>query len=114
MSPPWTGGGDSSLLPGGYEGDRDDLTPHGWSFGKRLRATAIIASIGWIVGFVLSVDSFVLPLAEQEFRVSEFVEPLALFLRFMVIGFANIASTKLVRNGRERLAPAFLVLLFIF
>ncbi|KAL8803276.1 MAG: hypothetical protein Q9200_006286 [Gallowayella weberi] len=51
----------------GYEGERDSLNPHNWSYSTRIWATLNIASIGWIVGFASSVDSAALPQASAEF-----------------------------------------------
>ena len=71
----------------GYEGDRDSLNPHNWSYGTRVWATVNIAFIGWIVGFASSVDSAVLVQASEEFGVSEVVQSLATGL--FLVGFGT-------------------------
>ncbi|KAL8814460.1 MAG: hypothetical protein Q9223_006314 [Gallowayella weberi] len=71
----------------GYEGERDSLNPHNWSYSTRIWATLNIASIGWMVGFASSVDSAALPQASAEFGVSEVVESLATGL--FLVGFGT-------------------------
>ncbi|KAL8648830.1 MAG: hypothetical protein Q9226_005826 [Calogaya cf. arnoldii] len=67
----------SKVFVVGYEGDRDSLNPHNWSYGTRIWATVNIAFIGGIVGVASSVDSAALVQASEDFGVSEVVESLA-------------------------------------
>lgn len=60
-----------------YAGDDDPMNPHNWSFGRRMGATIIVASIGCVVGLASSIDSSVLMPASEEFGVSMVVESLA-------------------------------------
>ena len=71
----------------GYEGDRDSLNPHNWSYGTRIWATVNIAFIGWVVGFASSVDSAALVQASEDFGVDEVVESLATGL--FLVGFGT-------------------------
>ena len=86
----------------GYEGDKDIMDPHNWSFTTRIGATVNIASIGWIVGFASSVDSAALTQASRDFGVSEIAESLAtgLFLIGFGVGalFAGPVSETIGRN----------------
>lgn len=86
----------------GYEGDKDIMDPHNWSFTTRICATVNIASIGWIVGFASSVDSAALTQASRDFGVSEIAESLAtgLFLIGFGVGalFAGPVSETIGRN----------------
>lgn len=77
----------NKLFVVGYEGDRDPLNPHNWSYGTRIWATVNIAFIGWIVGFASSVDSAALVQASEDFGVSEVVESLATGL--FLVGFGT-------------------------
>ncbi|KAL8852794.1 MAG: hypothetical protein Q9221_002303 [Calogaya cf. arnoldii] len=73
-----------------YEGDRDSLNPHNWSYGTRIWATVNIAFIGGIVGFASSVDSAALVQASEHFGVSEVAESLATGLFLVGFGTASI------------------------
>ncbi|KAL8893990.1 MAG: hypothetical protein Q9192_004727 [Flavoplaca navasiana] len=96
----------------GYEGDRDSLNPHNWSYGTRVWATVNIAFIGWIVGFASSVDSAALVQASEDFGVSEVVESLATGLFLVGFGtgalFAGPVSETLGRN------PVYIATLSLF
>lgn len=95
-------GGDGQVFVVGYEGEKDMMNPHNWSFVTRLGATINIASIGWIVGFASSVDSGALTQATMDFGVSEVTESLAtgLFLIGFGVGalFAGPVSETIGRN----------------
>ncbi|KAL8671960.1 MAG: hypothetical protein Q9168_003556 [Polycauliona sp. 1 TL-2023] len=86
----------------GYEGDRDSMNPHNWSYATRIWATVNIAFIGWIVGFASSVDSAALAQASEDFGVSEEVESLATGLFLVGFGtgalFAGPISETVGRN----------------
>ncbi|KAL8680507.1 MAG: hypothetical protein Q9186_003306 [Xanthomendoza sp. 1 TL-2023] len=96
----------------GYEGERDSLNPHNWSYSTRICATVNIAFIGWIVGFASSVDSAVLRQASEDFGVSEAVESLATGLFLVGFGtgalFAGPVSETVGRN------PVYIVTLSLF
>ncbi|KAL9596374.1 MAG: hypothetical protein Q9219_005852 [cf. Caloplaca sp. 3 TL-2023] len=93
---------DQQVFVVGYEGERDVLDPHNWSFATRTWATVNIAFVGWIVGFASSVDSAALKQASQDFGVSEVTESLAtgLFLVGFGVGalFAGPFSETIGRN----------------
>ena len=76
----------------GYEGDRDSLNPHNWSYGTRIWATVNIAFIGGIVGFASSVDSAALVQASEDFGVSEVAESLATGLFLVGFGTGTLLS----------------------
>jgi multidrug resistance protein len=61
----------------GYESEQDTMNPHNWGYWTRIRATILIAWIGFIVGFASSIDSAALTQASSDFGVSEVVEVLA-------------------------------------
>jgi multidrug resistance protein len=95
-----------------YESEKDSMNPHNWSYAKRIGATIMIASIGFIVGFASSIDSAALPQAAAEFGVSEVVESLStcLFLVGFGVGalFAGPISETVGRN------PVYIVTLLFF
>jgi multidrug resistance protein len=95
-------GGEGKVFVVGYEGEKDIMNPHNWSFVTRIGATVNIASIGWIVGFASSVDSAALRQASMDFGVSEVTESLAtgLFLIGFGVGalFAGPISETIGRN----------------
>ncbi|KAI4269530.1 MAG: hypothetical protein L6R38_007430 [Xanthoria sp. 2 TBL-2021] len=78
---------DNKVFVLGFEGDRDSLNPHNWSYGTRIWATVNIAFISCIVGFASSVDSAALVQASKDFGVSEVVESLA--TGFLLVGFGT-------------------------
>ncbi|KAH7138634.1 major facilitator superfamily domain-containing protein [Dendryphion nanum] len=92
----------SHIFVVGYEGDHDPLNPHNWSYTRRIAATAMIASIGFVVGIASSIDSSALRLAAEDFGVSEVVQSLAtgLYLAGFGVGalFAGPFSETLGRN----------------
>jgi len=69
----------------GYEGASDPLDPHNWSVGVRIRATTLIAGIGFVVGVASAIDASALEQASREFGVSEVVESLATGMFFSVL-----------------------------
>ena len=95
-------GGEGKVFVVGYEGEKDIMNPHNWSFLTRIGATINIAGIGWIVGIASSVDSAALVQASADFGVSEVVESLAtgLFLIGFGVGalFAGPVSETIGRN----------------
>ena len=105
-------GGQGKVFVVGYEGERDLMNPHNWSFASRLGATMNVAAIGWIVGFASSVDSGALTQASMDFGVSEVVESLAtgIFLIGFGVGalFAGPISETVGRN------PVYIVTLTLY
>ncbi|KAJ4321127.1 hypothetical protein N0V94_003074 [Neodidymelliopsis sp. IMI 364377] len=85
-----------------FEGDHDPSKPQNWSYTKRICATAMIASIGFVVGVASSIDSPATSRAAQEFGVSDVVEILATGLYLIGFGvgalFAGPFSETLGRN----------------
>ncbi|CAO1605739.1 hypothetical protein XANCAGTX0491_009245 [Xanthoria calcicola] len=99
----------------GYEGDRDPLNPHNWSYGTRIWATVNIAFIGWIVGFASSVDSAALVQASEDFGVSEVVESLATGLFLVGFGTGALFAGPISETvGRNPVYIATLSLYMIF
>ncbi|PSN67028.1 MFS general substrate transporter [Corynespora cassiicola Philippines] len=86
----------------GYEGDKDPMNPHNWSYARRICATALIAGIGFVVGVASSIDSSAMRPAAEEFGVSKVVESLATGLYLIGFGagalFAGPMSETLGRN----------------
>lgn len=86
-----------------FDGARDPLNPHNWSRMKRIRATMLIASIGFVVGVASSIDSPATSRAAREFGVSEVVDVLATGLYLIGFGvgalFAGPFSETLGRNS---------------
>jgi multidrug resistance protein len=85
-----------------FEGENDPSKPQNWSRTKRMCATAMIASIGFVVGVASSIDSPATARAAQEFGVSDVVEILATGLYLIGFGvgalFAGPFSETLGRN----------------
>lgn len=97
----------------GYESDSDDLNPHNWGKFKRIRATMLIAAIGFIVGFASSVDSAALTQAAADLGVSEVAE-VAASTGIFLIGFgcgALFAGPISETVGRN---PVYIVTLTIY
>ncbi|KAK3168480.1 hypothetical protein OEA41_004928 [Lepraria neglecta] len=108
-------GGQGKVFVVGYEGEKDIMDPHNWSFTTRIGATVNIASIGWIVGFASSVDSAALTQASMDFGVSEVAESLATGL--FLIGFgvgALLAGPVSETIGRNPVYITTLSLYMIF
>jgi hypothetical protein len=76
----------------GYESENDPMNPHRWSLWARIRATVLIAAIGFIVGFASSIDSAALKQASAEFGVSDVTESLATGLFLVGFGFGALVS----------------------
>ncbi|MCJ1241704.1 hypothetical protein MMC14_009710 [Varicellaria rhodocarpa] len=106
------GGGAGKVFVVGYEGEKDQLDPHNWSFLVRISATINIAFIGWIVGFASSIDSAALKQASADFGVSDVTESLATGLFLIGFGcgalFAGPISETVGRN------PVYIVTLTIY
>ena len=92
---------DQKVFVVGYEGERDVLNPHNWSYGTRIWATVNIAFIGWIVGFASSVDSAALEQATRDFGVSEVTESLATGLFLVGFGVGMCAQWRFGFVWRE-------------
>ncbi|KAL8687908.1 MAG: hypothetical protein Q9218_006049 [Villophora microphyllina] len=112
------GGGDGQdrkVFVVGYEGERDELNPHNWSYGTRIWATMNVAFIGWIVGFASSVDSAALEQATKEFGVSEVTESLATGLFLVGFGTGALFAGPISETvGRNPVYIATLSLYMIF
>ncbi|KAF2119478.1 major facilitator superfamily domain-containing protein [Lophiotrema nucula] len=105
-------GGDGKIFVVGYEGEKDPLNPHNWSYRRRISATMLIASIGFVVGFASAIDASILQPAAAEFGVSEVVEALATGLYLIGFGvgalFAGPFSETIGRN------PIYIITLTLY
>ncbi|KAL9100194.1 MAG: hypothetical protein Q9163_004400 [Psora crenata] len=109
------GGADESVFVVGFEGERDIMNPHNWSFLTRIGATVNIALIGWIVGFASSVDSAALTQAAADFGVSEVTESLATGLFLIGFGVGALFAGPISETvGRNPVYIATLTLYMVF
>lgn len=96
----------------GYESPSDTMNPHNWSFTTRLLATALVAAIGFIVGFASSVDSAAAAQAAAEFGLSEVTESLATGLFLIGFGFGALFAGPISETvGRN---PVYIVTMVIY
>ncbi|KAI5236283.1 MFS general substrate transporter [Aureobasidium subglaciale] len=95
-------GGEGNVFIVDFQGEKDELNPHNWSWGARLYITFLVASIGFVVGVASSIDSVAIQPASQEFGISEVAESLATGLYLIGFGagalFAGPFSETLGRN----------------
>ncbi|TKA81917.1 hypothetical protein B0A49_00150 [Cryomyces minteri] len=95
-------GGEGQVFVVGYEGENDPMNPHNWGITKRICATMMVASIGFVVGLASAIDASAVSEAAKEFGVSEVVESLATGLYLVGFGvgalFAGPVSETLGRN----------------
>lgn len=93
----------------GYESPSDTMNPHNWSFTTRLLATALVAAIGFIVGFASSVDSAAAAQAAAEFGLSEVTESLATGLFLIGFGFGALFAGPISETvGRNPVCKFFI------
>lgn len=86
----------------GYESDKDALNPHNWSTLVRIRATMLIASIGFIVGYASAVDSAALSQASEDFGVSSVTEVLGSTGIFLIgFGFGAPFAGPISETGKD-------------
>ncbi|ORX96361.1 major facilitator superfamily domain-containing protein [Clohesyomyces aquaticus] len=102
----------SKIFVVGYESPKDPSDPHNWSYTRRVFATMLIASIGFVVGLASAIDSSAVKEAAKEFGVSEVTESLATGLYLIGFGvgalFAGPFSETLGRN------PVYIVTLTLY
>ncbi|KAH0281383.1 MFS general substrate transporter, partial [Aureobasidium melanogenum] len=105
-------GGDGNVFIVDFQGDKDPLNPHNWSWGIRIYITFLVAGIGFVVGVASSIDSLAIQPASQEFGISEVAESLATGLYLIGFGvgalFAGPFSETLGRN------PIYIVTLAVY
>ncbi|KAI5194991.1 MFS general substrate transporter [Aureobasidium subglaciale] len=105
-------GGEGNVFIVDFQGEKDELNPHNWSWGARLYITFLVASIGFVVGVASSIDSVAIQPASQEFGISEVAESLATGLYLIGFGagalFAGPFSETLGRN------PIYIVTLLVY
>ncbi|KAI9682220.1 MAG: hypothetical protein M1817_000274 [Caeruleum heppii] len=103
---------DGKVFVVGYEGEKDGLNPRNWNKGLRVKATILIACIGFVVGFASSVDSAVLQKAAEEFAVSDIVESLATGIFLIGFGFGALMAGPVSETiGRN---PVYITTLAIY
>lgn len=98
-----------------FQGPKDPLNPHAWSFGRRIYATIVIAQIGASVGIASSISSSALRPAAAEFHVAEVVESLATGLFLVGFGVGALFAGPISETvGRNPVYIGTMVLFMIF